>query len=35
METKEKLIGNIKEWIKVDNEITQLRKSIREKNTHK
>lgn len=32
METKEQLVNNIKEWIKIDNDISQLRKEIKEKN---
>jgi len=35
METKEELIGNIKEWIKMDNEIAKLRAEIRERNNRK
>jgi len=35
METKEQLINNIKEWIKIDNEIVQLKTDIREKNNKK
>ncbi|MFY7728830.1 MAG: hypothetical protein ACOVRN_04885 [Flavobacterium sp.] len=34
METKEQLINNIKEWIKIDNEIAQLKIEIKER-THK
>ena len=30
--TKEQLINNIKEWINVDNEITQIKKNLKEKN---
>ena len=32
METKEQLVNNIKEWIKIDNEIGQLKNDIKEKN---
>jgi len=35
METKEQLVGNIKEWIKIDTEIAQLKKEISEKNNKK
>ena len=35
METKEELIENIKEWIKIDNEITKLKSEIRDKNNKK
>ena len=35
METKEKLVNNIKEWIKIDNEISQLKNDIKEKNNKK
>jgi hypothetical protein len=35
METKEHLINNIKEWIKMDNEIIQLKKSVKDKNNQK
>lgn len=35
METKEQLINNIKEWIKVDNEITQLKTTIKDKTNTK
>ena len=35
METKEQLINNIKEWIKIDNDILQLKKDIKEKNNKK
>ncbi len=35
METKEHLVNNIKEWIKIDNELTQLRKLIKDKNVLK
>jgi hypothetical protein len=32
MDAKEQLVHNIKEWIKIDNEIAQLRAQIKEKN---
>lgn len=35
METKEQLVNNIKEWIKLDNEITQLKNEIKERNNMK
>lgn len=35
METKEQLVGNIKEWIKIDSEITQLKNEIKDKNNKK
>jgi phage gpG-like protein len=35
METKEQLINNIKEWIKIDNEILQLKNEIKERNNKK
>ena len=35
METKEQLVNNIKEWIKIDNEIGQLKNDIKEKNKKK
>jgi predicted nucleic acid-binding Zn-ribbon protein len=35
METKEQLVNNIKEWIKLDGEITKLRSEIKEKNNKK
>ena len=31
METKEQLVNNIKEWIKMDNEINQLKVEVKEK----
>ena len=33
--TKEKLIANIKEWIKIDSEVAQLKGEIKEKNNKK
>ena len=35
METKEQLVTNIKEWIKIDNEISQLKSEIKERNNKK
>ena len=35
METKDQLITNIKEWIKIDNDISQLRLQMKQKNTEK
>uniref|UniRef100_A0A6C0ET58 Uncharacterized protein n=1 Tax=viral metagenome TaxID=1070528 RepID=A0A6C0ET58_9ZZZZ len=35
METKEQLVNNIKEWIKMDTEITQLKTEIKERNNKK
>jgi single-stranded DNA-specific DHH superfamily exonuclease len=35
METKEQLVNNIKEWLKIDNDISQLKKEIKEKNNIK
>ena len=35
METKEQLVNNVKEWIKIDNEITQLKAEIKERNNKK
>jgi hypothetical protein len=35
METKEQLINNIKEWIKIDGEITKIRAELKEKNNKK
>jgi len=35
METKEELVNNIKEWVKLDNEICQLKKQIKERNDKK
>jgi hypothetical protein len=35
MEAKEQLINNIKEWIKIDGEISQLKVEIKEKNNNK
>jgi len=35
METKEQLVNNIKEWIKIDTEINQLKNEIKERNNKK
>ena len=35
METKEQLVNNIKEWIKIDTEISQLKTEIKERNNKK
>jgi len=35
METKEQLVTNIKEWIKMDNEIAQLKNEIKERTNKK
>jgi hypothetical protein len=35
METKEQLVNNIKEWIKIDTEISQLKSDIKERNDKK
>jgi hypothetical protein len=35
MDTKEQLVNNIKEWIKIDNEIAQLKAEIKERTTKK
>jgi len=35
METKEQLVTNIKEWIKMDTEISQLKTEIKERNAKK
>jgi hypothetical protein len=35
METKEQLVNNIKEWIKIDTEISQFKKEIKERNDKK
>lgn len=35
METKEQLVNNIKEWIKIDLEIAQLKAEIKERNNKK
>lgn len=32
---KEQLVNNIKEWIKIDNEISQLKSEIKERNNKK
>lgn len=35
MDTKEQLVNNIKDWIKIDNEISQLKAEIKERNNKK
>jgi len=35
MDTKEQLVSNIKEWIKIDNEISQLKTEIKDRNNKK
>jgi hypothetical protein len=35
METKEQLVNNIKEWIKIDTEIGELKGQIKDKNNKK
>jgi len=35
METKEQLVNNIKEWIKIDNDISRLKAEIKENNNKK
>lgn len=35
METKEQLVNNIKEWIKLDNEIAELKSEIKERTNKK
>lgn len=35
METKEELVTNVKEWIKIDNEILQLKTQVKERNLKK
>ena len=35
METKEQLVNNIKEWIKMDTEISQLKADIKERTNKK
>ena len=35
METKEHLVNNIKEWIKLDNEISDLKAQVKEKTNKK
>jgi len=35
METKEQLVNNIKEWIKMDSEIADLKAQIKDKNNKK
>ena len=35
MEVKEQLVANIKDWINIDNEISQLKQDIKERNNKK
>lgn len=35
METKEQLVNNIKEWIKIDTEILELKSQIKDRNNKK
>ena len=35
METKEQLVNNIKEWIKIDTEIAELKTQIKDRNNKK
>lgn len=35
MEIKEQLVNNIKDWMKIDNEISQLKAEIKERNNKK
>ena len=35
METKEQLVNNVKEWLKIDTEIMQLKHEIKERNNKK
>jgi hypothetical protein len=35
LSTKEQLVNNIREWVKIDNEIAQLRNEIKERNIKK
>ena len=35
METKDQLVSNIREWIKIDSEIAQLKSDIKERNNKK
>jgi phage gpG-like protein len=35
MDTKEQLVNNIKEWIKLDNEVTQLKNEMKERTNKK
>jgi hypothetical protein len=35
METKEQLVNNIKEWIKIDTEIAELKSQIKDRNNKK
>jgi Family of unknown function (DUF5760) len=35
METKDQLVSNIKEWIKIDNEVTKLKAEIKDRTNKK
>ena len=35
MQNKEELVNNIKEWLKIDNDVVKLKKEIRTKNEEK
>jgi predicted nucleic acid-binding Zn-ribbon protein len=35
LSTKEQLVNNIREWVKIDGEISQLRQEIKERNNKK
>jgi hypothetical protein len=35
MQNKEELVGNIKEWLKIDNDVVKLKKEIRTRNEEK
>jgi hypothetical protein len=35
IDTKEELVNNVKEWIKIDNEISKLKLEIKDKNNKK
>jgi len=35
IDTKEELVNNVKEWIKIDNEISKLKSEIKDKNNKK
>jgi hypothetical protein len=35
MDTKEQLVNNVKDWVKIDNEITQLKAEIKNKTNKK
>ena len=35
LSAKEQLVNNIREWVKIDNEVSQLRQEIKERNNKK